>query len=90
MTLYRNLMKLQLRKVPEDLRELGDLYIKKEFRLHLDKANEDQMTKFLMGWQQYETMLTNQLDYSRSTKQMKDVLHNPDVDALLNDKLTED
>lgn len=83
-------MKLQLRKVPEDLRELGDLYIKKEFRLHLDKANEDQMTKFLMGWQQYETMLTNQLDYSRSTKQMKDVLHNPDVDALLNDKLTED
>lgn len=90
MTLYRNLMKLQLRKVPEDLRELGDLYIKQEFRLHLDKANEDQMTKFLMGWQQYETMLTNQLDYSRSTKQMKDVLHNPDVDALLNDKLTED
>lgn len=83
-------MKLQLRKVPEDLRELGDLYIKQEFRLHLDKANEDQMTKFLMGWQQYETMLTNQLDYSRSTKQMKDVLHNPDVDALLNDKLTED
>ncbi len=47
-------MKLQMRKVPEELRTLGDLYIKQEFRLHLDKANEDQMTKFLRGWQQYE------------------------------------
>ena len=51
MTLYRNLMKLQIRKVPEDLRTLGDLYIKQEFRLHLDKASEDQMGKFLVGWQ---------------------------------------
>jgi len=46
------------------------------------------MEKFLRGWQQYEQMLSNQLDYSRSVKQMKQVLHNPDVDALLNDKLT--
>jgi hypothetical protein len=48
--LYRNLMKLQIRKIPEDLRQLGDLYIKKEFRDHLDKADEDQMKKFLIGW----------------------------------------
>ncbi len=59
LTLYRNVMKLQMRKVPEELRTLGDLYIKQEFRLHLDKANEDQMTKFLIGWQQYESMLSN-------------------------------
>jgi reverse gyrase len=57
--LYRNLMKLQLRKIPEELRTLGDLYIKQEFRLHLDKANEDQMKKFLVGWSQYEQMLAN-------------------------------
>lgn len=54
LTLYRNLMKLQLRKVPEELRSLGDLYIKQEFRLHLDKADEPQMKKFLIGWEQYE------------------------------------
>lgn len=41
LTLYRSVMKLQMRKVPEELRTLGDLYIKQEFRLHLDKANED-------------------------------------------------
>jgi hypothetical protein len=33
-------------------------------------------------------MLSNQLDYSRSVKQMKEVLHNPEVDALLSEKLT--
>ena len=55
--LYRNVMKLQMRKVPQELRALGDLMIKQEFRLHLDKASEDQMTKFLIGWEQYERML---------------------------------
>lgn len=39
LTLYRNIMKLQIRKVPEELRQLGDLYIKQEFRLHLDKSD---------------------------------------------------
>ena len=34
----------------------------------------------MTGWQQYETMLSNQLDYSRSAKQMKQVLHNPEID----------
>ena len=52
-------MKLQIRKVPEELRTLGDLYMKQEFRLHLDKANKDQMEKFLRGWLQYESMLSN-------------------------------
>ena len=50
MRLYRSLMKLQMRKVPEDLRPLGDLMIKQEFRLHLDSATEDQMGKFMIAW----------------------------------------
>ena len=44
-------MKLQMRKIPEELRNIGDLMIKQEFRLHLDTATEDQMGKFLIGWQ---------------------------------------
>ena len=51
--LYRQIMKLHLRKMPEELRNFGDLYIKQEFRLHLDSGNEEQMTKFLMGWNLY-------------------------------------
>ena len=69
--MYRSLMKLQMRKVPAELRPLGDLMIKQEFRLHLDKATEDQMGKFLIAWAQYEQMLDSQLDVSRDIKQMK-------------------
>ena len=58
--------------------------------MHLDKANEDQMTKFLRSWAQYEQMLATQLDYSRSTSRLKEVLHNPEVDQMLSDKLTSD
>jgi len=61
--LYRSIMKLHIRNMPNDLRlfgilffltqTLGDLYVKQEFRLHLDKASDDQMDKFLTGWQGY-------------------------------------
>lgn len=70
------------------MRALGDLYIKQEFRLHLDKANKDQMTKFIGGWVQYEDMLSKQLDNSRKVSKMKEVLHDPSVEAVLKDKLT--
>lgn len=55
--LYRHIMKLHIRRVPDELRLfgkfllsppvasltpfLGDLYVKQEFRLHLDKASDD-------------------------------------------------
>jgi hypothetical protein len=56
--LYRQIMKLHIRRVPDELRLfgkyllvlpfstltpffLGDLYVKQEFRLHLDKASDD-------------------------------------------------
>ena len=48
------------------------------------------MKKFLVGWNQYEQMLANQMDYSRDINQVKEVLHNPAIDQLLNDKLTGD
>jgi hypothetical protein len=43
--------------VPDELRALGNIMIKQEFRLHLDTATSDQMGKFIMGWGQYEQML---------------------------------
>ena len=88
LSLYRNVMKLQMRKVPEELRSLGDLMIKQEFRLHLDSASEEQMGKFMIGWQQYATMLDSKLDNKRSMKKMKEALHNPQLDEMLKDKMT--
>ena len=77
--LYRNLMKLQARKVPDELRPLGDLMIKQEFRLHLDSADEGQMDKFLIAWGEYAAMMDKQLDTKKDMKKMKKVLHNPHV-----------
>ena len=77
-----------MRKVPEELRSLGDLMIKQEFRLHLDTATEDQMGKFIVGWRQYAVMLDSQLDTTRSISKMKQALHNPELDEMLKDKLT--
>ena len=48
------------------------------------------MNKFLIGWAQYQEMLDKQLDYSRSTDSMKKVLHNPEVEGMLSDKMTEE
>ena len=44
-------MKLHIRKLPEEMRNLGDLYVKQEFQLHLDKADKEQMDKFLLSWE---------------------------------------
>ena len=46
------------------------------------------MTKFITAWSQYEKMLSSQLDYSRKISNMKQILHNDEVDAVLKDKLT--
>ena len=88
--LYRNLMKLQARKVPDELRPLGDLMIKQEFRLHLDSADEGQMDKFLVAWGEYAAMMDKQLDTKKDMKKMKKVLHDPHVGGMLQDKMTEE
>lgn len=46
------------------------------------------MTKFIGGWVQYEDMLSKQLDNSRKVSKMKEILHDPSVEAVLKDKLT--
>ena len=46
------------------------------------------MGKFLVAWQEYANMLDSQLDTDRSMKKMKKVLHNPELDDLLKDKMT--
>ena len=86
--LYRQIMKLHLRKMPEELRNFGDLYVKQEFRLHLDKSNEDQMVKFMKGWHQYKEQMEG-MDMS-SKRAIKDSLMDPSLDEMIKDKLSEE
>ena len=81
-------MKLHLRKMPEELRNLGDLYIKQEFRLHLDTATEDQMNKFTVAWEQYKLQLEGMKMQTR--REVRDSIMDPKLDNIMEDKLSEE
>ena len=81
-------MKLHLRKLPEEMRNFGDLYVKQEFRLHLDKSDDTQMTKFLAEWEKYRAQI-DAMDMS-SKKKIKESIMDPSLDEMMTDKLNED
>ncbi|CDW76080.1 UNKNOWN [Stylonychia lemnae] len=76
--LYRRIMKLHIR----------DLYVKQEFRLHLDKATDDQMDKFLVGWNAYADQI-KQVNRNKP-QELKKQLHNQEFDEMFKDKFTEE
>ena len=86
--LYREIMKLHLQKMPEELRNFGDLYIKQEFRLHLDKSTDDQIDKFIAGWQKYKGDL-ELMDF-RNRRAVKESIFDPRLDEMIKDKLSEE
>ena len=47
--------------------------MKQEFRLHLDKASDDQMDKFIIGWESYAKQI-EKMDPKKGTKGVKQVL----------------
>ncbi len=65
---------------------LGDLYVKQEFRLHLDKATDDQMDKFLVGWNSYAGQIKDM--NPRDRKQIKQKLANIELDEIVKDKFS--
>ena len=81
-------MKLHLKKMPEELRNLGDLYIKQEFRMHLDTSTEEQMDKFMVAWQQYKVQL-DRMDMT-TRKNVRNSFMDPKLDEIIKDKLSED
>ena len=84
--LYREIMKLHLRKMPEELRNFGDLYVKQEFRQHLDKSDEDQMKKFMIEWVKYRDQIGG-MDMT-TKKAIKKSIMDPTLDEMMADKLT--
>jgi|LauGreDrversion4_2_1035121.scaffolds.fasta_scaffold72703_1 hypothetical protein len=71
-----------MRNMPQELRLfgkaslnqlIGDLYVKQEFRLHLDKASNDQMDKFLVGWESYAKQI-ERVDHKKGPKHVKEVI----------------
>lgn len=97
--LYRRIMQLHMRNMPQELRlfgkprlneGVGDLYVKQEFRLHLDKASNDQMDKFLVGWEEYAGQI-EKVDHKKGPKHVKQVLtSDTNFDQQFKEKFTEE
>ena len=56
--------------------------------MHLDKSDEEQMIKFMKGWEQYRLQM-EQMDMS-SKKQIKKSMMDPSLDEMMADKLTQE
>lgn len=51
--LYRRLLRAHRKHLPQEMRLLGDEYIKSEFRAHRDVDNPVHIIGFLTEWQMY-------------------------------------
>ncbi|KAI5842688.1 acn9 family domain-containing protein [Tricharina praecox] len=68
--LYRRLLRTHRKKLPADMRVLGDEYVRAEFRLHRDVENPVHIVGFLTEWQLYAQALEG--DTWRGVKLEKD------------------
>ncbi|EGD95357.1 hypothetical protein TESG_02843 [Trichophyton tonsurans CBS 112818] len=55
--LYRRILRAHRKKLPTDLRFLGDSYVKSEFRAHRNVENPIHIIGFLTEWQLYAQQL---------------------------------
>lgn len=61
LTLYRNILQLHRSKLPREMRMLGDMYVRDEFR----RFQETELSKE-KHWPEFETQWTQYLDQVRS------------------------
>jgi hypothetical protein len=52
LALYRSLLRAHSKCLPSEMKQLGDAYVKSEFRLH-KKAKTEQLGVFFQEWEKY-------------------------------------
>mmetsp|Transcript_4236 Transcript_4236/g.10999 ORF Transcript_4236/g.10999 Transcript_4236/m.10999 type:complete len:124 (+) Transcript_4236:101-472(+) len=55
--LYRSILRAHKRYLPSEMKELGDSYVKSEFKLFKQVTNEVQLNEFFIQWNQYLNQL---------------------------------
>lgn len=53
LSLYRSLLRAHAKHLPTEMRQLGDAYVKSEFRAHKAVTNPEQLQNFFSEWQSY-------------------------------------
>jgi len=52
-SLYRSLLRAHKRHLPAKMKQLGDSYVKTEFKLHKHQAKPEQVERFFVEWENY-------------------------------------
>ncbi|CAI5760804.1 unnamed protein product [Candida verbasci] len=78
--LYRAILRAHVRKLPKDLRYLGDSYVKKEFKDHKKIDNPLHIIGFLTEWQEY----LKQIDDS---KYLQNKLSKQDLEKMSDEQI---
>ena len=52
-SLYRSLLRAHKKHLPVAMKELGDAYVKSEFRLHRKATQPEQIQRFMSEWETY-------------------------------------
>lgn len=58
--LYRTIFRLH-RQLPPEFRQLGDMYVKSEFRAHKNVTGQATIMEFLFRWTEYKNAMLQQV-----------------------------
>lgn len=76
LTLYRSILRAH-KFLPTEMKELGDAYVKSEFRLH-KAAKQEQLDQFFVAWEDY-------LDQLLTTARAKEAISSGTLDENVRD-----
>lgn len=59
LSLYRSILRAHSNYLPPQMKQLGDSYVKNEFREHKDATNPEQLGQFFTAWEAYLDQVRN-------------------------------
>ncbi|XP_011501374.1 PREDICTED: succinate dehydrogenase assembly factor 3, mitochondrial [Ceratosolen solmsi marchali] len=85
--LYKMILRLH-RSLPKDIKELGDVYVKSEFKRH-KKCNSYEADVFIKEWMDYALSLSDQLNIRNSlnAKSLGKSLKKEDFEILRDEQI---
>eukprot|EP01082_Thalassiosira_pseudonana_P003335 g2830.t1 g2830 contig12:881981-882620(-) len=69
LSLYKSILRAHAKYMPLEMRQLGDAYVKAEFRLHKSVTKTDQLEQFFTEWDKY----LRHVEHTGRQKQSRDL-----------------
>lgn len=91
-SLYRSILKAHRSKLPHDLRDFGDMYVRNEFNLHKKVTAVENLNQFYKSWEDYLKSLepqTKEAKFGRDLTEKEKVILTKDQQDKLDELLRE-